>query len=251
MEESEILRQKQERFKALGIPMPIEKPNFDSPVVNVKDPNMLKKIQEIKNGAKKGEFNEMLSIGDKKGFKPLPEPKTKNRNPQNNSNSGVKAPTLESFSPSPSNGDLSIYDKLFAGETSAPTAPTRGSAGSRINEEINTDSTGSDFLNNFRQKLQAKAAANGVPASNSGFGIKTQYEQPKIDLNEIENKIYEISSQVAKKIAQETIKEVLDQYLSKKANLNENTFQRVKEDVIKIGEKYYKLTPVTIKQKTK
>ena len=56
---------------------------------------------------------------------------------------------------------------------------------------------------------------------------------------------------ICKKIAEETIKEVLDQYLSKKTKLNENTFQRVKEDVIKIGDKYYKLTPVTIKQKTK
>jgi hypothetical protein len=75
--------------------------------------------------------------------------------------------------------------------------------------------------------------------------------ETKIAIYEIESKIYEISSQVAKKIAEETIKEVLDQYLSKKTKLNENTFQRVKEDVIKIGDKYYKLTPVTIKQKTK
>ena len=97
--------------------------------------------------------------------------------------------------------------------------------------------------------------SNGVstqPSSNSsGFGFKTQYETPQISSDEIESKIYEISSQVAKKIAEETIKEVLDQYLSKKTKLNENTFQRVKEDVIKIGDKYYKLTPVTIKQKTK
>ena len=30
-----------------------------------------------------------------------------------------------------------------------------------------------------------------------------------------------------------------------------DTFQRINENVIKIGEKYYKLTPVTVKQKSK
>jgi hypothetical protein len=253
MEQNDSIKQKQERFKALGIPIPIEKPAFDQPVTNVKDPKMLQRIQEIKNGAKKTEFNEMLHVGDKKGFKPLPEPKRKNHNPQQSSE--TKAPALESFSPvKSSGGDLDIYEKLFSGEsTSAPV--TKGGSGQRINEDINTDSTGSDFLSNFRQKLQAKAMSNGVStqpsANSSGFGFKTQYETPQISSDEIESKIYEISSQVAKKIAEETIKEVLDQYLSKKTKLNENTFQKVKEDVIKIGDKYYKLTPVTIKQKTK
>ena len=252
MESNESIKQKQERFKALGIPIPIEKPAFDQPITNVKDPKMLQRIQEIKNGAKKGEFNELLSVGDKKGFQPLPEPKKKNNKQPS---SETKAPALESFSPvKSSGGDLDIYEKLFSGESASAPAP-RGGSGQRINEDINTDSTGSDFLSNFRQKLQAKAMSNGVstqPSSNSsGFGFKTQYETPQISSDEIESKIYEISSQVAKKIAEETIKEVLDQYLSKKTKLNENTFQRVKEDVIKIGDKYYKLTPVTIKQKTK
>ena len=253
MESNESIKQKQERFKSLGIPLPIEKPAFDQPVTNVKDPKMLQRIQEIKSGAKKTEFNEMLHIGNKKGFQPLPEPKKKNNNTQPSSES--KAPALENFSPvKSSGGDLDIYEKLFSGDNASAPA-SRGGSSQRINEEFNTDSIGSDFLSNFRQKLQAKAMSNGVstrPSSNSsGFGFKTQYETPQISSDEIESKIYEISSQVAKKIAEETIKEVLDQYLSKKTKLNENTFQRVKEDVIKIGDKYYKLTPVTIKQKTK
>ena len=253
MEPNDSIKQKQERFKALGIPMPIEKPAFDQPVTNVKDPKMLQRIQEIKSGAKKGEFNEMLSVGDKKGFQPLPEPKKKNNNKQPSSD--VKAPALESFSPvKSSGGDLDIYEKLFSGEGASSVSTSKGGPGQRIQEDVHIDTTGSDFLNNFRQKLQAKAITNGVstqPSTNSGFGFKTQYETPQVNADEIESKIYEISSQVAKKIAQETIKEVLDQYLSKKANLNENTFQRIKEDVIKIGDKYYKLTPVTVKPKTK
>lgn len=253
MEENDPIKQKQERFRALGIPMPIEKPAFDQPVTNVKDPKMLQRIQEIKSGAKKSEFNELLSTGDKKGFQPLPEPKKRNTNKQPSSES--KAPALENFSPAKSTGgELDVYEKLFSGESTSAPAPRSG-VGQRIQEDVNIDATGSDFLSNFRQKLQAKAMSSGVSTqpsqSSAGFGFKTQYESPQMNSDEIESKIYEISSQVAKKIAEETIKEVLDQYLSKKTKLNENTFQRVKEDVIKIGDKYYKLTPVTVKPKTK
>jgi len=245
MENSDIKKQKEERFRSMGIPIPMDKSHLEQPIVNVKDPKMLARIQEIKNGAKKGEFNELLSTGNEKGFKPLPEPKRKNnRQPS----SETKAPALESFAPKSAGGDLDIYEKLFSGEGTSTSSP-KTSSGQRLQEEVNTDLNGTDFLNNFRQKLQAKAASNGIPASNSGFGIKTQYEQPKIDLNEIESKIYQISSEVAKKIAQETIKEVLDKYLSKKTNLNENTFTKVKDDIIKIGDKYYKLTPVKLKDK--
>lgn len=248
MDNNDIMKQKQERFKALGIPMPMEKPAFDSPVVNVKDPKMLQRIQEIKSGAKKTEFKEILTVGDNKGFKPLPEPK-KNNGTVKSANSNVKSPALENFSPvKSSGGELDMYEKLFSGDVSTPSFP-KSTGGQRLQEEVNTDMNGSDFLNNFRQKLQAKATTNTSTKPSSNYGFKTQYQQPQVDLNEIEDKIYQISSEVAKKIAQETIKEVLDQYLSKKTNLNENTFTKVKEDIIKIGSKYYKLTPVTIKSK--
>jgi hypothetical protein len=252
MENNDIIKQRQDRFKHLGIPVPIEKPAFDQAVVNVKDPKMLQRINEIKNGAKKGEFNEMLHVGDKKGFQPLPEPKKNTNNRQ--SNSETKAPALESFAPiKSSGGDLDMFDKLFSAET--PSIPTsKVNRNQIIQEDINTDTTGSDFLNNFRQKLQAKAMSGGanIPAvNNSGFGFKTQNENVGANIQEIEQKIYEISSTVSKKIAQETIEKVLNEYLSKKTNSNENTFQRINENVIKIGEKYYKLTPVTVKQKSK
>jgi hypothetical protein len=251
MENNDILKQRQDRFKNLGIPVPIEKPAFDQPVVNVKDPKMLQRINEIKNGAKKGEFNEILHLGDKKGFQPLPEPKKRSNNRQSDSES--KAPALESFAPiKSSGGDLDVFDKLFSAET--PSIPSsKFSRDQIIQEDINTDTTGSQFLNNFRQKLQAKAMGGTSVQNpmNSGFGFKTQSENSGANIQEIEQKIYEISSMVSKKIAQETIEQVLNEYLSKKTQSNENTFQRINENVIKIGEKYYKLTPVTVKQKSK
>lgn len=241
----DILKQKQERFKSLGIPIPIEKPNFDQPVLNVKDPQMLKRIQEIKNGAKKGEFNELLSAGNKNSFQAIPENKKRSNNPNSSKPKIDNTNTKSSTS-----NELDLMDKLFAGEISSPPIQKNGTS-TRLVEEINTDQNGSDFLNNFRQKLQAKAmsSSNVQNQPNSTFGFKNQNDTPNIDLNQIENKIYEISSKVAKQISEETIKEILDRYLSKKTNLQENTFQKVKDDIIKIGDKYFKLTPVKIKSK--
>ena len=34
MEKDDIIKQRQDRFKSLGIPVPIEKPAFDQPVTN-------------------------------------------------------------------------------------------------------------------------------------------------------------------------------------------------------------------------
>ena len=246
----DILKQKQERFRSLGIPIPMEKQNLDQAVVNVKDPNMLKRIQEIKNGAKKGEFNELLSAGNKNAFQAIPENKKRSNNKLSEANNSK--PRLENnLSQSPVSNDLDMMDKLFSGEVSTPPI-SRNGINSRLNEEINTDTNGSDFLNNFKQKLQAKALSNTSAPNplNSSFGFKNKIENPEFDISQIENKIYEISSKVAKQISEETIKEVLDRYLSKKGNLQENTFQKTpKEDIIKIGDKYFKLTPVKIKSK--
>ena len=48
------------------------------------------------------------------------------------------------------------------------------------------------------------------------------------------------------------IKTVLDEYLSKRTNLNEgakNTYKKVKDDIVLIEGKYYKLVPVKVKSK--
>lgn len=252
--EKDILKQKQERFKAMGIPMPMEKTAFEQPVTNVKDPNMLKRIQEIKNGAKKGEFNAILSSGEKNSFNPLPVPKQKS---QPNIKKESKAPEVQSFQPSTLGSELDMYERMFSGELGAtpvatPASLPNPSIGSRISESMVPDSTGTDFLNEFRNRLHSKISTSGTIQKQNNFGFKNQNNNPS-DLNEIESKIESISASVAKKVALETIKTVLGEYLSEKKGLNENaqnTFQRVKDDIIKIDGKYFKIMPVKIKNKT-
>lgn len=254
MENKDPQKAKLDRFKAMGIPVPMEKPAFDHPVVNVKDPKMLQRIQEIRSGAKKGEFNTILSTGDKNpAFKPLPEPKAKGN--QKSGQQTTKAPQLESFAPAKTSSELSLAASLFDDIPSTPMAiPAQRGQGSRITESAaNTDSTGSDFLSDIRSRIQAKASSGGfqMPAQTSGFGFREETPQMQNE-GAIQSMVQSIASEVAKKVAAETIKTVLDEYLSKRTNLNEgakNTYKKVKDDIVLIEGKYYKLVPVKVKSK--
>lgn len=255
MDNNNPQKAKLERFKAMGIPVPMEKPNLDQPIVNVKDPKMLARIQEIKNGAKKGEFNAIISSSNKNpNFNPLPEPKTKTPGKQDSNK--IAPPKLDSFSPAVNSPELALAQSLFEDtpKTYAPTsAPNR--SGQRIVESQNSDSMGTDFLSDFRAKMQAKAANGGIRTAknSSGFGFREQQQEKQHQqVNEIQSLVESVASQVAKKVAADTIKTVLDEYLSKRASLNEsqnNTYKKVKDDIVMIEGKYYKLVPVKVKSK--
>jgi hypothetical protein len=253
MENNDPQKAKIEKFRAMGIPIPMEKPAFEQPILNVKDPKMLQRIQEIRSGAKKEEINTILTTGDKNpAFKPLPEPKAKG-----NLKSGqqtVKAPQLESFAPANTSSELSLAATLFDDIPSAPAAPAQRGQGSRMMESTRTnDSMGSDFLSDIRSRIQAKASSGGfqMPSQTSGFGFREDVPQMQNE-GAMQSMVQSIASEVAKKVAAETIKTVLDEYLSKRTNLNEgakNTYKKVKDDIVLIEGKYYKLVPVKVKSK--
>lgn len=250
MDNNDPQKAKIEKFISMGIPIPMEKPTFEQPVVNVKDPKMLQRIQEIKNGAKRGEFNEILSTGEKNPtFKPIPEPKKVGQQV-------VKAPQLESFAPAQSINELALAATLFEdGPSARPVAPVQRGQGSRIAEAPIEDETGKVFLEDIHSRIRAKASSGTfqMPTQTSGFGFRE--ESSKLlneNVNGMQVMVENIATNVAKKVATETIKTVLDEYLSKKLNLNEgvkNTYKKIKDDIVLIEGKYYKLVPVKLKPK--
>jgi hypothetical protein len=251
--ENNIQKAKLEKFKAMGIPVPMEKPAFEQPIVNVKDPKMLARIQEIKSGAKKGEFKSIItSAKEDKNFKPLPEPKVRSnpKAPQ----AKQDAPRLEGFAPAASSSELALAESLFDDTPVFKPQINRGS-GQRLVESEGVDNMGSNFLSDFRARLQAKASTAGFAQNSNaaGFGFREQVEQNNsFDLNEVQEIAKSVASDVAKKVAAETLKTVLDGYLSEKGSLNENqknTFKKVKDDIVLIEGKYYRLVPVKVKTK--
>jgi hypothetical protein len=250
--ENDIIKQKQERFKSMGIPIPMDKSAFEQPIVNVKDPKMLDRINQIKNGAKKGEFNTLLTAGEKNSFKPIPESKKRNQQP---SIQEGKSQQTQGLSPVPRSQEADMLEKMFSGESDLDRSfksPSNNN-GQRIAESVNYDLNGTDFLKDFRSRMQSKVSSTPSIQSNRSFGFKeSSPNDEKIDLSELENKIQSLSADVAKKVALDTIKTVLGEYLSKKTDLNENsenTFKKVKDDIVKIEGKYYKLVPVKLKSK--
>lgn len=250
MENTDAQKIKLQKFKAMGIPVPMDKSGLEQPVVNVKDPKMLQRIQEIRSGAKKGEFKEILSNGkNNQAFQPLPEPKQK-KNPNSQTNESA-LPPMQNFSPMGKSSELDLAASLFD-DTPSYSAPVQRGQGQRIMESEAPEPPSSDVLNNFRARMQAKATTAGFSQA-GGFGFQDQGEQAyNNNQNALTSMVESVATEVAKKVAAQTIKSVLDEYLSKKGNLNEgvqNTYKKVKDDIVLIEGKYYKLVPVKLKGK--
>lgn len=247
MENKEVQKAKLEKFKAMGIPVPMEKPAFDQPVINVKDPKMLSRINEIRSGAKKNEFKEILSTGTpNQGFQPLPDTKAK-KNP-NAPAPSVKAPSLSNFSPVGGSSELALAESLFDDTPPVPQAPVR-SSGNRMQESASVDATGTDFLKDFRSRLKSKASSGGFTQQNvANSNFQNESENP----NALKSMVEAVAADVAKKVASETLKSVLNEYLSNRqefAENTENTFKRIKDDIVLIEGRYFKLVPVKVKTK--
>jgi len=212
-----IKEQRKRRLQEMGLPMPIDKPAM-SQVVNVKDPNMLKRIQQIKNGNLKKDFN--LEVFDKggnnaPGFQGVPEPpKNNNKKPilteKGQPQNKIHVP-LEEFT-AERDPKLDQLENLF-GSGSAP-AQSRGN----LKLQSEDGDLGRGFTQNFRNKLNERLSEKEMEAqSQHGQGYSQQLQSGMIVLNEedLKKKIISISKQVARQVATEVIKEVLSEYAKK------------------------------------
>lgn len=218
-EQAQIKELRKKRLQEMGLPIPIDKPAM-SQVVNVKDPNMLKRIQQIKNGNLKKDFN--LEVFDKGGsnapeFKGAPEPSKNNKKsvltekgqPQNKTHVPLEEFTAER------DPKLDQLADIF-GSNSTPHAQSRGNL--KLSSEDGDGGRG--FTQNFRNKLNERLSEKEIEAQS-----QQQYQQtytPHIQsgmivLNEedLKKKIIIISKQVARQVATEVIKEVLSEYAKK------------------------------------
>ncbi len=251
------IQQKLEKFKAMGIPMPMEPVIVEAPV---KNQAMAEKIAALKNGNRKAELNEIIQIVEKKPIiNTVPEPK-KRPAPQRGVNNAPENPNaykvqLETnFGPTLAfDTDFADIDSIIESDTSSrSTNRVIPSAQARMISEETVSDNGSAFMNDLKNRLQKKVSA---PAATQAHQPQEQSQTPSASFNikEFDSRILEISKQVATIIAEEKIKSVLENYITKKSTINENvsknTFQRFKGDIIKIEDQYYKLTPIKVKEK--
>ena len=254
---SNLNEERMRKFRDMGIPMPMAPVDPALNTGSVKNTEFAKKLAAIKNGTKKEELNTFIEKEKAQaGFMPLelPAKKSPNGKPQNQPvNEGVKKPAI-------SGPSFDAYEKALYGDSSVvdfhethnPTVTSRN-----YSSDIVTESTGSEFIHDIRNRLAEKFTRTAAPAQkigsvngqvvlneNNSQNIPNGYKL--INENELKETITSISSQLIKKFMAEFLTSepglIKESEKIKKAEI-------VKEDIVKIDGKFFKLTPVTLKKK--
>lgn len=275
-------QRKLELFQKNGYPMPVQ------PAVQAGNPAILNKIQQIKAGLKKNEFKDIIQKEVHNPMAPMPPvPTSKNRQAKKPvAPAGAPPPELFSAAPLMSE-ELLEAERLLGFDSPSParTSPTSGGmvgVGNRMPDlQQATDEEGiyaaqevkAKFYSTIKEKqAQMQAPVAYMPESahpqyyQQPVAVPPTYVQPTyavpalppgtimINEEDLKKKIINISTQVAKKISEQTIKSVLNEYLKQTKNTIVES-ERIKkaevvgENVVKIDGKVYKLVPATLKVK--
>lgn len=257
MDEKQRLNEERLRkFREMGLPEPmaIIDPGTMSPA-NA-SPEKLSKLEAIKNGALKNQLKPFIEKSSPTGkFQPLEVPKPKNQ--RNNNQSKNTAPALSEIKAPSINPEAAAIEQMLFGDNRPSPALSRHDL-VKDNYDPNQDK-GKNFVDNFRVKLnQTLAQKQALQGTNSNSNSNETVGLPAgsiiINEEELERKIIDISSQISKKISAEMIKKVLNEYvatagdnlITESKNVKKAKF--LKENIVEIEGKYYKLTPVTIKK---
>jgi hypothetical protein len=236
------------KFREMGIPQPMAPVDPASVQLPVKNTEFAKKLAAIKSGAIKETVDVFLEReGATKAFVALPTP-TKGKNKQ-------KEQITETIkTPSVSGPSFDAYEKaLYGDSTPSSSSYERASAPARgYSSDVDSEGDGKDFLDNIRARLAEKAARAG---QNPGQRLLTENQNKSesipagyklINENELKETVTAISTQLIKKFMSEFLTSepglIKESDKIKKAEI-------IKEDIVKIDGKFFKLTPVTVKKK--
>jgi hypothetical protein len=240
---SNLNEERLKRFRDMGIPQPMA-PVDPSSVHTVKNTAFAAKLAAIKNGAIKETVDVFLEKeGATKAFVGLPNP-IKNKNKQ-------KEQIVETIkAPSASGPSFDVYEKAMYGDNT-PTSSSfeKASAPGRnyTSNVLNENENGSEFLADIKNRLKEKAdrAAGAQPNVQNNHNVANS-GQRLINENELRETITTISTQLIKKFMSEFLTSeprlIKESEKIKKAEI-------IKDDIVKIEGKFFKLTPVTIKKK--
>lgn len=224
-------------------------------------------LQAIKSGAKKQEFNNFIKAESKVGKRRPTRP----GQPQEKSANAI-AP--EGFSPQGGGGEAALLESLFTDKTPGISVRSSGSLapqGTLIETDENYSNVGPSF--DPLAHLKSKAAEKGITLDlnkkrqvltegenhqiyQTGNSeqldrmmlmmeamMKTQQKQNSVDIDALKEEVRAI----AKKTAEDTIRKVLKEYAESQKKKNIFEVVNKEQNVVKIGDKYFKLQPVVPK----
>lgn len=250
---SNINEERMRKFRDMGIPTPLAPVDPSMAQGPIKNTEFAKKLAAIKNGTKKEEINTFIEKEKAQaGFMPLELPVKKNTLGKDQPKPVVETIAKQSVS-GPS---FDIYEKALYGESVSPVESYEKTSTSSRNyvSDINIESNGSEFISEMKSKL-AQKFTNVNPTQNQVTGqviLKENNVQnipsghKLINESELKETITLISTQLIKKFMSEFLSStpglIKENDKIKKAEI-------VKEDIVKIEGKFFKLTPVTLKKK--
>jgi len=226
-------KEMQERFAQMGIPTPV-KP-ISNPKAPAKNPEMASKMEQIRNGALAGNFQQFIAKSEKTSSMPanIPVPKV-GKNPNEKAKN---APALSSFSPK-TNSEASMLENMMYG-----TGPTPSSAPSSSSEVSDFGPQNVDIRSKLQQRLAQKQ---------SGVSQESHFVQPTQAHGTFENQLTDAEltekiTEVAKKVSKDMIKNVIMELSKAKGGLIMESKSVKKAEVVaknkvKIDGKIYKLT---------
>lgn len=268
LSEEQLKEIRKQKLQQLGYPIPLDKPAFMPQVTNVKDPKMLSKIEQIRQGKHRQEFAQFRSqTGEAPKHNPnqrqIPPPQQLPGGPAGNipSQPGkVAPPPLLEFTAGRSQ-ELEFLERDLA------TTPTTSSYVPGMPATV--EDGGKGFVDNIRQKFHSnmqqkrmqeqtvfeqpytqpvytqQPVMQQIPALQSGMML--------INEEDLKKKIINISKQVAKQISEQMIRAVLTEWTKTNKNpIVEN--DRIKKaeilgnNLVKIDGKTFRLEQVATKK---
>lgn len=250
------------KFKDMGIPLPMAPVDPASVQFPVKNTEFARKLMEIRSGAKKEEISSFIEKEKaQNGFIPLevaPKKNISGKMQQKTASETIAKPAV-------SGPSFDIYEKTLYGDNTPSNDTYETASNPRVNYTSDMESNpdnGSNFLADIKSRLAEKFTKaqgnvlgglnkniNGqvIPALKENVRIQTVADGYKlINENELKETITKISSQLIKKFMSEFLTSapglIKESEKIKKAEI-------IKEDIVKIDGKFFKLTPVTLKKK--
>jgi hypothetical protein len=228
--------QRKQRFEQMGIPNPTGMDGVTTQVTKNKD--MLLKLEQIKRGAKRADFKEIIQKTE--GIK-LDEKNSSSSQIQQKRGFQVKNNVqVESFKPSGSNSEAIAMEKMLYGELPIMSESTA------VDDIYGTQPT-VDYKSVMEEKVGQKYP---LKESNSPY-LKNSVAAQQLTLQEerIEQLVVEKATKVATEIAKKTVKQIIIEFAkSGKEILVESDKVKkaeiVAKDKVKINGKLYKLTEI-------
>jgi hypothetical protein len=251
---SAINEERLEKFKKMGLPMPmapIDPVTVQGPVRNQ---DFAAKLAAIKSGGKKQEINTFIEKSSPQaGFVPLEVPVPKNKKLNEGSKDDKKnTPALHEFKAQPIPGVGVDLEKALYGESIPGTSnfKTASELASRSYQSDIDDENGTNFFDTIKQRLSERASKGQSIQRNEGSQVLTESRKSGINEDDLKDYITEVSTDICKKL----IKKFMSEYLASEPGLiKENDkikkAEIVREDIVKIDGRFFKLTPVQVKKK--